>query len=190
VPSLSTDGGRDLVVIALPGVQRFIRESRSTSDTRSASEIVAELAAYVAAEICASPGCELVIPAPDSAGTDAGMPNRVVALAPAGSGEELARRVKLAVEERWSNWVSALKLPHADTSSALPGFPGTQWVCVPCGSGGYPEQWERAQSLLSARKRVRDFTPVEELGRELCMMSPQWPATTKPPPNTRSFGFW
>lgn len=31
---------KDLVVIALPGVQRFISEARSTADVRAASEII------------------------------------------------------------------------------------------------------------------------------------------------------
>jgi hypothetical protein len=37
----------DLVIIALPGVQWFIRESRTTGDLRAGSEIVAALMAEV-----------------------------------------------------------------------------------------------------------------------------------------------
>ena len=55
------DPGRDLVMIALPGVQKFIAEARSTSDVRAASQIYARLAAR-AAEECQRSGGDLVFP--------------------------------------------------------------------------------------------------------------------------------
>jgi hypothetical protein len=42
------NNGRDLVVVALSGIQRFISQSRTTSDLSSAIEIVARLAATAA----------------------------------------------------------------------------------------------------------------------------------------------
>jgi hypothetical protein len=52
---------RDLVVVTLPGVQRFIGEARSTADVRAASEIVEKLAS-TAAKKCRAAGGELVFP--------------------------------------------------------------------------------------------------------------------------------
>ena len=60
-----------------------------------------------------------------------------------------------------------------------------QWVCVPADPGGYKEQWDQAQRLLVARRRVRDFSaPPEEEWRQrvLCSLAPRWPAERKAPP--------
>lgn len=55
--------GQDLVVIALSGVQRFIEESRTTSDLRAGSRIIAELTEQ-AVSVCEEAAAELVFPAP------------------------------------------------------------------------------------------------------------------------------
>ena len=62
---LAGQGGQDLVVIALSGVQRFISESRATSDLSSASEVIERLA-IEAATVCrnAYNRTELVLWAP------------------------------------------------------------------------------------------------------------------------------
>ncbi|HLI36255.1 MAG TPA: type III-B CRISPR-associated protein Cas10/Cmr2 [Streptosporangiaceae bacterium] len=53
--------GRDLVVVALPGVQRFIAEARSTSGVSAASQIYSELAARVVGVLGDRPDGELVL---------------------------------------------------------------------------------------------------------------------------------
>lgn len=53
-------GGQDLALIALSGVQRFISESRATSDLSSASEVIERLA-IEAATVAGTP-----IPGPRS----------------------------------------------------------------------------------------------------------------------------
>ena len=207
---------RDLVMIALPGVQRFISEARSTADARAASEIVARLAAAAAAE-CQAAGGELVFPSALAADTgdspgggdadsgDAardGMPNRVVARAPAGAGPEMAGRAGAAVHAAWDSWLrqalppaSAARQPmtgarqtgtgltteQRDEALATPGFPVVQWVCVPAVPGeGYAAQWERAREALEARRRVRDFAAVTRHRTALCSLSPRWPAAPEP----------
>ncbi len=177
-------GHRDLVVVALSGVQRFIRESRSTSDLSSASRIVAGLSA-VAARHCARSGAELVFPSPsalsgDDGGRDrgaSGVPNRVVALAPPGEGQRIAAEVSSAVARTWQGWVTTVMGRPVET----PGMPSVQWVCVPESVGGYAEQWAVAQEALVARRRVRDFAPVVEPERALCSLSPRWPAEAEEP---------
>ena len=190
---------RDLVVITLPGVQRFIGEARSTADVRAASEIVEKLASTAATE-CGAAGGELVFPSSLADGSESalggegpasadaghdGMPNRVVALTPAGGGAEIARRAKVAVQRAWDSWVwQALAVdPAARGGSgtlATPGFPVVQWVCVPALPEGYPAQWARARDLLDARRRVRDFSEVSWERRTLCSLSPRWPAEDPP----------
>lgn len=176
-------------MIALSGVQRFISESRATSDLSSASEIVARLATE-AATVCQNADAEIVFPALD-AQTDAsaavsgppstihpaGVPNRIVARLPAGTGTRVAAEAAETVQARWTDWVGQT----LGREVATPGMPSVQWVCAPASLGNYAEQWSQAQAALVARRRVRDFAPVEELQRQLCSLSPRWPAEEKLP---------
>jgi hypothetical protein len=180
----------DLVVVALPGVQRFIAESRSTSDVSAASGIYSRLARVITGALLDDPAAELVLPAPTLEGLEGpaerGMPNRVVALLPPGTGEASAARGAAAAGEAWQSWIRAVwRLPSGAPVPPTPGFPVVQWACVPAGPGGYPEQWRRAQRLIAARRRVRDFAPVpgdEWRQRALCSLAPRWPAEPKAPP--------
>jgi CRISPR-associated protein Cmr2 len=185
--------GRDLVVVALPGVQRFIAEARSTSDVSAASQIYSELAARVVGVLGDRPGGELVLPVPGATGPPGGpppggdgMPNRVVALLPAGTGAGAARSASEAAHDAWQAWLRrALRPAEGEPVPRTPGFPEVQWVCVPAGAGGYPEQWRQAQRLLAARRRVRDFAAVPEeewKRRRLCSLAPRWPAAPEAPP--------
>jgi CRISPR-associated protein Cmr2 len=189
-PELAAAGGPDLLVVALPGVQRFVAESRSTADVRAGSEIIAELAAR-AARICAAhcdeTGGEMVFPA--AAGPDAesgSTPNRIVALLPAGTGPQVGLAVQQGVESAWAGWVGLALGGKAGPGGgpATPGMPQVQWVSVPAGPGGYAAQWERAHRMLAARRRVRDFELSERPDwreRKLCSLSPRWPAEDGPP---------
>ncbi|MGH3942476.1 MAG: Cas10/Cmr2 second palm domain-containing protein [Pseudonocardiaceae bacterium] len=170
---------RDLVVIALPGVQRLISEARSTSDVRAGSEIVGRLAT-VAAASCEQAG-ELVIPR--EIGDPDGMPNRVVVLVPTGSGTLVAQEATVAVQREWQTLLG--KVFPRSAAPRTPGMPNVQWVCVPDDGRGYGWQWSQAQSLLSARRRVRDFEPQEWTERSVCGLSPRWPAEDVPPPNLK-----
>lgn len=171
---------RDLVVIALPGVQRLISEARSTSDVRAGSEIVARLAT-VAAASCQEQGGELVIPG--EIGDPDGMPNRVVVLVPGGSGASVAHQAAVVVRREWQVLLSRV-FPRSDIPRT-PGMPNVQWICVPDDGQDYGWQWARAQSLLTARRRVRDFEPQEWTRRSVCALSPRWPAEEVPPPNLK-----
>jgi CRISPR-associated protein Cmr2 len=191
--------GRELVVVALPGVRDFIAEAQSTSDVHASSDIYASLADRVV-----DAGGELVLPVRDSAGTvdagqavdakqpvrgrsggSAGTPNRIVALFSAGSGAVAAGRARRAADGAWEGWVRcALGLSKGDPVPATPGFPLVQWVCVPEGAGEYAGQWREAQRLLAARPRIRDFAVVQEQGwrqRKLCWLPPRWAAEPEAP---------
>lgn len=177
------DAGEDLVMVSLPSVQRFISEARTTSDVASASAIYSELAGEVV-RVFERSADRLVLPAMGLEGSGAGMPNRVVALFPAGAGVQAARAAGEAVRARWRAMVEeTFKEPGHGTQ----GFPVVQWVCVPSGTGGYPQQWARAQRLLAARRRTRDFAPLPDGGwrqRDICSLSPRWPAEPGPPRDT------
>jgi len=176
--------GASLLVVALPGVQRFIKEARSTSDVAAGSGIYVALAARVAAALRA-PGRELVFPS--ALAGDDGMPNRIVALIPPMVAEKLGgtdspiNAAIRAVQDAWQEWLGSLGLAGTDAAETS-GFPVVQWVCVPAGDGGYPEQWTRAQRLLAARRRVHDFGWVEWRNRSLCALTARWPALEEAPP--------
>jgi hypothetical protein len=188
--------GDDLLVIALSGVQRFIAESRTTADLRAGSEIFARLAAQAARVIEDAGGARLVFPqrvpaTPDRmdgvaavASEAVGVPNRIVALVPAGRGARLAGEVAAAVDRLWRDWVRATVGGEVDT----PGLPSVQWVRVPAsGQGGYAAQWHEAQSVLVGRRRLRDFAEVEVLGERLCALSPRWTALPSAPLPSRAY---
>ncbi len=169
----------ELVLIALPGVQQFIDETRSVSDARAASEIYSELTAEIV-RAC-EPAGKVIFPAQSSG--SGGLPNRVVALFPEGEWTSLAPAVTRRVEVAWRGWVRQALNVKDDQVPRTPGMPQVQWVLVPPkpGPGGYAEQWARAQALMAARRQVRDFPAgVEWKRRELCGIGPRWPA--EPPP--------
>lgn len=183
--------GRELVVVALPSVQRFISEARTTADVAAASAIYSELAGKIVGEFAKVPGAELVLPAAGKPGHGPGtqrapgMPNRVVALLPEREGEAAAQAAANAARDAWQGWVRRALGREDGPPTETPGFPVVQWVCVPPEPGGYAAQWETAQRLLAARRRIRDFTAVPDDGwrrRALCSLSPRWPAEPKAPP--------
>jgi hypothetical protein len=174
----------DLVLFGLGGVQRFLRESRTTADVAGASIVVQELsrrAAALAGERLAGlpRPYGLIVPAP--AGQSAashGTTNKVAFLAPVGQGRTVAGEVAGAVELAWAERVKRAFPGGQET----PGMPDLSWVCV-TGSAApedYSELWERARAALVARRRVRVFTPLLRKGRTLCSQSPQLPATVPP----------
>lgn len=179
--------GRDLVIIALSGVQQFITESRTTADLYSGSEIIATLAREAARLVSpaeSSSGSRLVFPAAETlaaAGSD-GMPNRIVALVEAGTGTAVASSVVGRLNETWSEWTRQVFGTEVEQD---PGLPSVQWVCVPAGAGGYADRWRIAQNALAARKRVRDFALVDFPRRGLCTLSPRWPLAKNPPGGLR-----
>ncbi|WP_435110444.1 type III-B CRISPR-associated protein Cas10/Cmr2 [Nocardiopsis synnemataformans] len=164
---------RDLVVIALSGVQRFITESRTTADAANASDIMAWLATEAAVQL-ARDGAELVIPAkPDPSAA----PNRIVALTATGEGTDLARAAADRVRSEWRTWTSRLFGEPRD----VPGFPEVMWSVAPAAVGDYAEQWKTAQTALAARKRLRAFDYPERTGTRPCAVSPRWPSEKSPP---------
>ena len=179
---------RDLVVFALPGVQSFIEETRSTSEVSAASQIYAALAAKVIESFRDRGDADVILPdyraedSPADAGFVPGIPNRIVVSLPVGTGAEAARGAAEAADAAWRGWLADVlgsgRVP--DT----PGFPRAQWVCVSPASD-YASQWSQAQRLLSGRQLVRDFPAVPEeawRNRQLCTLAPRWPAEDKPPP--------
>ena len=94
------DGG-DLLVVALPGVQWFIKESRSTADVAAASEIYAALAAEVIGSLSGEANAAVILPVASTATdqADLGIPNRIVVSLPEGTAAGAAGRVSVGHED-------------------------------------------------------------------------------------------
>ncbi|TQN28628.1 CRISPR-associated protein Cmr2 [Haloactinospora alba] len=173
---------RDLVLLNLSGVQRFITESRTTADLYSGSRIVMSLAGKAAEEFRGSPRNELIFPSPPSDGSPVvmdGMSNRVVALVPAGEGASIAAAAAHSTDQLWRAWVREV-FGERELGS-VPEWPRLSWVCVPPQPGGYPRQWEIAQQRLAGRKNVNDFSPFQAKRQGVCALSPHWPASPHMP---------
>ncbi|HEX2419868.1 MAG TPA: type III-B CRISPR-associated protein Cas10/Cmr2, partial [Micromonosporaceae bacterium] len=172
--------GPDLVIATIPGVQQFITDSRSTADAHAASRIVSELTA--AMRQVAQRTATVVLPSATGDHSADGLPNRVVALASAGTGTQLAKRMVEAANDSWRARRDAVarRLTDEDRQAwakeceAATGFPVVQWVAVPAGPDGYREQWQRAGKALAARKRIRDFAAYDRRGRRPCALTGRW----------------
>ncbi|WP_017622016.1 type III-B CRISPR-associated protein Cas10/Cmr2 [Nocardiopsis chromatogenes] len=179
--------GRDLVVVALAGVQRYIEESRTTTDLRAGSQIIAGLAAAGVECLLGDDRADarIVFPVEGRArGAEDGMPNRIVALLAAGTGPQAAGQVGRHLEQKWAHWVGQV-FGEGDGRNArgeldTPGWPVVQWVSIPAEAGDYAAQWRRAQRLLAGRKNIRDFVQPLDAPRPLCTLSPRWRSV--PPP--------
>ncbi len=165
-------------MVAISGVQRFIGESRSTADLHASSVLVSELAR---AMLDAVPrDSDLVLPSsrPDRKGS---LPNRVVVLADAGTGNVLAaamaERAKSAWQDRLADVFGVAKSDHLLT----PGFPAVQWAVVSFDPDGYPDAWAKVQALLRARKRIRDFPGYDIPQTGVCSLTGRWAVETVPP---------
>lgn len=160
---IADESARDLVLVTLPGVQRFVAESRRTADLFVSSRLMSELGMALAGAV--QDPAKVVLP---TVGGAEGVPNRVVALTPAGTGETLAGAMVGAVRDAWR--------VH-DPNDEVVGFPVVQWVVIPPGEGGYQGQWERGQALLAQRKRIRDFRfpPVPQT--RVCTLTGRWPGS-------------
>lgn len=174
------DGGAVLVVVALPGVQRFIAEARSTADLHAGSAIISALsAAMIKRAEDFRPKARLVLPS--TVLDERGMPNRIVALAAAGHGRALAESVAAAARSAWQDMVREVSPPDESDAASTPGFPEVQWVVAGAGAAGYPEQWEQASSGLAQRKRIRSFTfPPADQAR-VCSVTGRWAALPQAP---------
>lgn len=174
-------GGADLVVVVLPGVQRFISESRTTADAAAASAIVSRLTNAMISRA----GHDVVFPVVDAVEQTQGVPNRIVVRCAAGDGERLARELSAAVGNEWARLcldaspgsarVGEWRLACAEAV----GFPAVQWVVAPAvESSGYAGQWESAITLTAARRRTAVFPPYDVSGRRVCGMSGRWAAVS------------
>lgn len=180
-PGSTAAAPRDLVVLDLPGAARFLTDSPSPRDLRSAATIAARLLGRAAADLRARPGADVITPVGD--GLEA-LPDGVIALVPEGTGAQAARAASQAVASEWDQMLRASLGPAAESTGTAetPGFPQPSWVCVPpLAAGGHSAQWEQAVGAVNARRLIHAFPGFAVTGQDLCQLSPRWPAHPAPP---------
>lgn len=158
----------ELVVAAIAGVQRFVAEARSTADLFAGSALITELAGAMLAVV---PEQSLVLPS-KKPGHGTTTPNRVVVVADRGTGADLAKAMADSARSAWEK-----RLRDVFSNGELPptpGFPAIQWVVVPLDDGGYQDGWARAQDVLRARKRIRDFPEYDVPQTGICALTGRW----------------
>jgi len=179
----------DLVLLAVGGVQPFIAESRKTADVAGASLAVRQVVAAAASWALAGLVDQgelygLVMPDPDVLADSGervpvGISNKIVFLAPMGTGVPLAKNAADAARREWARLVARTHGVEVDT----PGMPDLTWVCVTGDVGGdeaYQAVWRSAKKALDQRKRARWFAISRTTTRALCAQSPLLPAADVP----------
>lgn len=179
----------DLVLLSVGGVQRFIAESRKTTDMAGASiamrQVVMAAARVARDAVAGAPApAGLVFPAVDAVGREVSMPagvtNKVAFLAPVSMGPVIARRAHDAARNAWRDLVArAYGRGQGDAPETL-GVPDVSWVCVTGDDPDDSELWERARLAMVARRRSRVFTPAVRGPGFLCGQSAAVPAGPVP----------
>lgn len=174
---MGTSDGQDLVVISLPGVQRFIAESRTTRDLAHASRIVSDLADILVTATSHSVGAELVVPARRGGAVS----NKIAVLTEAGHGADLAVALAAHARRWWARRTEAL----LGSPSTTANFPTVNWVCVAAEGRSYSQQWDLATASLADRRQLRNFTSLDEASaRHVCSVTGRWAALPAAPPGT------
>ena len=165
----------DLVILSVPGVQRFIAESRTTRDLANSSQIISDIGGSIVTALADTDGVCLILPSPGHTST----PNKIVCLAPTGKGASVAAAAAAAARRFWDQRVAELL---GTSYEPAPNFPVVNWVTVPSEERTYAEQWLLAMTTLAARRRVRDFVPIDQpKARRVCSVTGRWTALTQAP---------
>ena len=179
----------DLVVLSIPGVQRFIAEARTTRDLANGSGLITDLMSAALKE-ARKAGATLIIPA--SVEPRTGVPNKAVFSVAAGRGASVATEAADAAKSEWGQ-----RVVNLTGVAAPPNFPVVNWVSVAGDGRSYQEQWEIAHQTLAARRSVRSFAQLVPAGptqgvahRRVCSLSGRWrtipPKSSKAPTRDRN----
>ncbi|HLH83672.1 MAG TPA: type III-B CRISPR-associated protein Cas10/Cmr2 [Trebonia sp.] len=176
---------RDLVVVTIRGVQRFIAEARSTADLHAGSALISGLSAAMVESVRGfghdvGHDVDLIMPMPSPGGLRS-MPNRVVAWVAAGHGRALAENMADAARRAWRECEPSVANGPGPGAAPTPGFPDVQWVVAGPADGGYERQWEQAAAALANRKRIRDFAFPPAGQVRICSLTGRWAALTALP---------
>lgn len=176
--AVASEGLARVLVVTVAGVQRFIGQARKAADLASGSRIVSDLMGDACRAVGAAAGCELVYPVAGQDGT-ADVPNRLVAVVPAGWKRDDVSRMVEGVAGRWEQAAAELGV---DVGGEGQAFPRVLWVLSPpvAVDQVYAKVYGRAGTVLAARKRIRDFGFFEQSESQLCRQCGLRQARTPP----------
>ncbi|MGH3997317.1 MAG: Cas10/Cmr2 second palm domain-containing protein, partial [Pseudonocardiaceae bacterium] len=109
--------------------------------------------------------------------------NKIVFLAPAGTGPAVARAAAEAARQDWRARLG--KIFKTGPLPPTPGMPDLAWVSVTGPVADYEALWKATRAEMDGRRRARVFEPVEIPQRKLCAQSPGLPAVPAPPASLR-----
>lgn len=176
-PDAGVQDQSSLVVVNIPGVQRFIAASRTTADLWGGSEIIARLMrrALEASHSWDDGDAEVILPwqpnedntssFADGAASDESVPNRIVVSIRKGDPAILADNMTAAMRHEWQQCLrgSTTSESESSTQGVLPGALQSlpvRWAVID-GEHDYPTAWKMLNGLLAARKRARTFQGYE-----------------------------
>lgn len=171
---------KHLIAISIGPVQEFIAASRRISDLTAGSELLVELGAATARSV-QQQGGELIFPASlDLRGT-----NKILALLPEGSDPQtmasIARNEACSgLLQQWQDGMADLSgygILKQLASDQINSFLEFYAAWMPYGDSNYADCRRKVESLLSARKNLRDFSAAPRgLNRSVYAKSPLDPA--------------
>lgn len=159
-----------LLIIAIGPVQDFIAAARKIRDLWFGSYLLSELSKHVARTVV-DQGGQLIFPFPSDLqgtlmeGSELNAPNKILALLHGQDPRTVFDTMKKSLEAYWRKMPDRLLpshvIPWIDPSlfgQQLEDFLEIYGVWTPC-DGAYPAAWREVESLLAARKTLRQFPP-------------------------------
>lgn len=166
-----------LLLFTFSPIQSFIQEARRAEDLFNGSAILSDLAKSAAQPILDLGNDRLVYPAPP---LKSDVPNVLVAHLTEEMPEEIAKKAKRALEDRWKKIcagargeMTKLSIPIDKTWEDIwdqqvnaEKLWEIYWVVVPFDEKGYAKAYSKATAAVDALKRSRIFREMEEKGQK------------------------
>ena len=163
---------KDIIILSIGPVQSYISAARRTQDLHTASQILSVLAQSACAE-ARNLNCEIIYPQIPAG--NAGVPNRIVLIAPEGQGKSIAEKACAAVESKRTSFSESAKTyinqkvsgVSFDTNlwdAQVKDWLELYWVVVPWDGdeSTYSKQLHVAGLGLDGRKSVRKYPSAQE----------------------------
>lgn len=155
------------LIFTIGPVQSFIAQARKVHDLYAGSRILSELVDYAIKELPADR--QLMFPAP---GMDS-MPNRFLAIIETSDPQAAGRELEKKVRDRYNELMEkAVKSQASGTPSPAAGqwadLLRISWSLLPESGNGYHDDYQAAETLIGAIKRLKPFGPSSEPAGRKC----------------------
>jgi CRISPR-associated protein Cmr2 len=171
---------QSFLVLSIGPVQGFIVQARRAGDLYAGSQLLAKLVG-VALNILEKEGrgnldYQILYPSLQAESSQPqSLPNKLMALVPNEQAETTARHLEQAIKDRWQELADAAKNKLGDYAKPDPTWqkvweaqinqlPEIYWTVTLLNNERYKDAYEQAGRDFDARKRLRNFGPIEEIG--------------------------